>query len=93
VHERGRLQGVTGGLSAHEALCLLVQLAVDQREQLVECAPVALAPGPEQLGHMVGERRRHSRTRRFGALGRPGCLIRDDTGPGLGGQEAGRLAE
>jgi hypothetical protein len=36
VHQRSHLQGMPGMLSAHEPLGLLMQIAVNEREQFIE---------------------------------------------------------
>jgi hypothetical protein len=62
VHQRSHLQGMPGMLSAHEPRGLLMQVAVNEREQFIECPPLTLAPGPEEFGHVVGKRRCHGLT-------------------------------
>ena len=54
VDHRGGLQRVTGGLLRHVTLGELVQFAVDQRNQLLQCALVPGAPAVEQLRYFVG---------------------------------------
>ena len=52
VDECGGLEGVPGGLRAHEALGLPVQLLVDGGEEPIERVAITFAPGAEQSGHI-----------------------------------------
>ena len=53
VHERGRLKGVSGGFVTQEARGLLSQLAIDERQQIIACLQVALAPRAQQSAHVA----------------------------------------
>ena len=53
VDERGRLEGVVFPLAAHARAGEPAQLGFDERHQLIECRLVAVAPGSQQLGHVV----------------------------------------
>ena len=52
MHQRGGLEGVAGGLRAHVALGLPVQLRGIGREEPVERVAITFAPGAEQSGHI-----------------------------------------
>ena len=53
VNQRGGLQCVAGALPADVLAGQPAQLPVDQRHQRVERRPVAVAPGHEQLRHLL----------------------------------------
>ena len=50
VNQRCGLKRVAGPLATHVARCQTAQLAVNERDQLVQRIPVTLAPGQQQLG-------------------------------------------
>ncbi len=50
VHQRRRLQAVTGALAGHATLRDAVQLAVDERNQLLERGVITAVPVHEQAG-------------------------------------------
>jgi hypothetical protein len=53
VDERGRLEGVVFPLAPHARAGEPAQLGFDEGHQLIECRLVAVAPGAQQLGHVV----------------------------------------
>jgi len=58
VDERGRLQRVSDSLPTQSTLSLRTQLAVDERDEGVECPPVAFAPSAQQLAYGQSPNRR-----------------------------------
>jgi hypothetical protein len=56
VDEGRRLQELAGALLGHLAVRPAMQFAIDERRQLLEGLLVALAPGSQQLRHIVRRR-------------------------------------
>ena len=57
VDQRGRLQGVVTALAQHGSPGQAAELAVHERDQLLERPLVAVAPGGQQSGHVLSSRR------------------------------------
>ncbi len=55
VHQRGRLQRVTGALRAQMPGGNRAELPVNQRQKLLERAVIPLLPGPEILGNLIDD--------------------------------------
>lgn len=52
VNKGGRLEGVPGSFAAEAAACHPAQFVIDERDQMVECRGVSLAPGQEQIRYI-----------------------------------------